>query len=121
MPAMRHLAPSMAEATLSRGKGVEQLLRVERGTVSWLTIVAERDGGFVVSLHHVVDIGSADFRDVTEFPPVDDAEDHGEGRDVGTFDDAAEALRAAAAFGAVPERWVNEGLIDAEYSATRGF
>jgi hypothetical protein len=111
----------MAEATLSRGKGVEQLLRVERGTVSWLTIVAERDGGFVVSLHHVVDIGSADFRDVTEFPPVDDAEDHGEGRDVGTFDDAAEALRAAAAFGAVPERWVNEGLIDAEYSATRGF
>ena len=121
MPATRHLAPPIAEATLHRGKGVEQLLRVERGTVSWLTIFPPRDGGFVVSLHHVVDVGSADFRDVTEFPPVDDTEDHGEGRDVGIFDNAAEALRAAAAFGAVPERWVNEGVIEAEYSTTRGF
>jgi hypothetical protein len=86
-----------------------------------VTIVAKRDGCFVLSLHRVVDVGSPDFRDVTEFPPMDEDEYPGEGREVRTFDDAEQALRAAAAFGAVAERWVNEGLIDGEYSTARGF
>jgi hypothetical protein len=121
MPATRHLQPTAAEATLNRGRSVEQLLYIDQGTVSWLTIVAKRDGAFALSLHHVVDVGSPDFRDVTEFPPMDEEEYPGEGREVGTFDDAAQAIRAAATFGAVAERWVNEGLIDAEYSSARGF
>jgi hypothetical protein len=119
MPSTRYLHPTAVGATLDRGKGVQQLLSVGQGTVSWLTISPSRDGRFVLSLHHVVDIGAGEFFDVSEFPPVDESEDHGEGREAGAFDDAGEALDVAGTLGATPDRWVNEGMIDAEYAAAR--
>ena len=94
---MRHLTPAQAAAALRRGKPVEQLLQSEphdgQPTVKWLSVNAVRDGGFVVSAHHVYDV-----------------ERHAE---------AEGAIEAASDHGALSDRWVNFDMVADEY-ADRG-
>lgn len=87
-------------------------------TVRWLS-VRPTDVGYAVRLHLVHHEGSAGFLDVYEFPPVED-EHPGEGRLVGQYTDLATAMNAASAIGAVPDRWVNEGVVQDEYADLLG-
>src|SRR4051794_29531080 len=104
---MRHLTRDQAAGALRRGRQVEQLLDSEphepRRTVRWLT-VGPSGGGFVVRAHHVYDEGNREFLDVCEFSPIDDEEDWGEGTLLAELPDPLEALDAARAHGATPER-----------------
>ncbi len=119
MPLSRHLVRASAVAALRRGRGIEQLLEVEpsrnAGSVKWLAISPAADGRFELRFHHVRNEGSSSFFDVHEFSPVDDDEDLGEGRVVERYEDSDAAVQAAERLGAAPDRWVNEGVIDAEY------
>jgi hypothetical protein len=83
--------------------------------VKWLAISPAADGRFELTIHHVRNEGSSSFFDVHEFSPVDDDEYLGEGRVVEHCVDIEAALKAAEKLGAPPDRWVNEGVIDAEY------
>ena len=120
MPPTRHLTRALAEATLHRGRAIEQLLSVSndregRRRIKWVTISSGADGEFSVRVHDVLDPGFPAFFDVSEFPPTDDDESIGDGRLVATHSVAA-AIAAAGGLGAVPDRWVIEGLIGHEYS-----
>ncbi|MFB7512848.1 hypothetical protein [Streptomyces sp. NPDC056144] len=66
---------------------------------------------FDVYLHTVEDVGSEDFFDLGEFPPLDLDDEAAEfGRLVGMADDPLAALIVAEQrTGAAPGRWVNEG------------
>jgi hypothetical protein len=72
-----------------------------------------RDGGFVVTAHHVYDDG---IPDVYEFTPVNAEEYVGEGVDVGRHAEAEGALEAASDHGALSDRWVNFGMVADEYA-----
>jgi len=120
----RHLTENEAVSALRRGRAVEQLLdeaRHEgRPTARWLSII-RREDAFVVLVHHVYDDGSPDFRDLSEFEPVDIEEDVGEGREVAREPEPERALLAASSHGAAPERWVNEGVVADEYAGSHGY
>jgi len=121
---VRHLTPDQAAAALRRGKPVEQLLECgshdgER-TVSWLS-VAPSGGEFTLTAHHVYDDGRPDFRDVTEFTPVDEWEGVGEGVEVARCAEPAAALQAATRHGASSDAWVNFSVIGDEYAHARGW
>jgi hypothetical protein len=120
----RHLTENEAVSALRRGRAVEQLLdeaRHEgRSTVRWLSIF-RREDAFVVLVHHVYDDGSPAFRDLSEFEPVDIEEDVGEGTQVAREPEPETALMAASSHGAVPERWVNEGVVADEYARSHGY
>jgi hypothetical protein len=120
----RYLTWHEAVSALRRGKAVEQLLpaRPHHGqpTVRWLAVYP-RDGLFVVGLHHVLDPCDPQFLDVTEFAPVDEWEGVGEGVEVDNAPCPEHALRAAARFGAVPERWVNQFVVAEEYRDAHGW
>ena len=108
---------------LRRGAQAEQFLGSTvaddgRSAVRWLT--ASRSGrSFDLRLHEVEDVGSDDFLDVTEFPPLDPEEYVGEGRRVADCEDAIALLAAAVKFGAADDRWVNAGVVQAEYADAR--
>jgi hypothetical protein len=120
---MPYLTMTFALGALRRGSGIQQLLGTDyvagRPTLRWLTAWRERDGGYVLVIHHVFDEGSEQFWDVAEFTPVDEDEYLGEGRSLGAFNTPEEVLHAAQAYGAVTTRWVNEGVIDDEYGELR--
>jgi hypothetical protein len=120
---MRHLTVDFALGALRRGRGIQQLLGTVcvagRPTLRWLTARRERDGGYVLTIHHVFDEGSEQFWDVEEFTPVDEDRYLGEGRSLGAFNTPEEVLDAAPAYGAVTTRWVNQGVIDDEYGELR--
>jgi hypothetical protein len=125
VPATRHLSRALAEAALRGGRGIEQLLSVDvEGTgirrVRWVAISSSRRGEFTLTAHNVRDEGSSSIFDVHEFAPADDEEPIGEGRLVNTFAEAEMAISAAEALGAVPARWVNQGLIGDEYRDATG-
>jgi hypothetical protein len=88
-------------------------------TLQWLTAWRDRDGGYVLTIHHVFDEGSQQFWDVEEFIPVDEDEHLGEGRSLGAFNTPEEVLHAAQPYGAVTTCWVNQGMIDHEYGELR--
>jgi hypothetical protein len=69
--------------------------------------------------HRVRDVGTQDFTDVAVFPPVDRAEEFGEGKIVGEVHDAVELLDQAALQGAQPDRWVNQSVVQDEYQEAR--
>jgi hypothetical protein len=121
--AMRYLTVDFALGALRRGSGIQQLLGTDcvagRVTLRWLTAWRDRDGGYALTIHHVFDEASQQFLDVAEFSPVNEDEDIGEGRDLGTFSTPEEVLHAAQAYGAVTTQWVNEGVIDDEYGDLR--
>ena len=81
-------------------------------TIRWITVFSSRDGGFVVSSHHVFDDG---FGDITEYTPVDADEGVGEGADSGRYASAHEALKATSRLGVSDTRWVNQGLVGDEW------
>jgi hypothetical protein len=117
---MRHLTMRQAEDALVRVKGIEQLLARQRNadgrwTVSWMVVVPA-EGGFRVTLHRVVEPPTVEIFDVADFPPLDEEERVGEGRCVDEVDAPGPAMAGAGAHGAVPDRWVNLGLIDQEYA-----
>ncbi len=68
-----------------------------------------------VVLHEVEEVGSSDFVDLYEFPPLVDDEYTGEGRVIGSARSVEDALARASAEGAQPGRWVNEGVIQEEH------
>lgn len=120
--ARRHLTEPEALAALRRGRPVEQFLgRTETGetqVVRWLTAMPA-DSGYILALHQVEDIGTDDFADVTQFPPLDDDEYIGEGRRLISGDSPEEILQAAVEFGAQGDRWVSEGVVQDEYVDAR--
>lgn len=122
---MRHLSVDQARAALRRGRSVEQLLSSTpvdvRPTVRWLSIAPTRPGEYELRMHLVLDVGSDDFLDVTEFPPVDEENEYvGEGKPFGTFREPNDILgEAHREWGASPDRWVNEGLVGEEYDDRR--
>lgn len=123
VPGRRHLTSTEAAATLRRKREVEQFLgrfvaSDERMTVRWLTAYPS-GADFKLVLHEVEDIGSDEFLDVTEFPPLDENEYLGEGRVLSTHSDPDALLRDAAERGASPDRWVNGGVVQDEYRESR--
>lgn len=83
--------------------------------MQWLCL-SPRNEGIVLVKHRVEVVGNADFVDVYEFPAVDPDEEHGEGQALATFDRSVEALAASIEHGALPDRWVNEGVVQDEYA-----
>jgi len=119
---VRHLSRALAEGALRRGRGIEQLLSegVDVGQLKWVAIASRRQGGYALTIHHVLDQGTPSFFDVHEFAPVDAEEPIGEGRSLGMYDAAAVAIAAAEELGASPDRWVNQGVIADEYKDATG-
>lgn len=125
---MRHLTPATAISALGRGREIEQFLGgASDGEVSSITFVtiSPRGDTFRVSVHEVLDVGTEDFIDVTEFPPpIDEGEYVGEGRLLGTGASPADAIALAGSIVAArPDRWVNQGVVGdeyADYRRTRG-
>lgn len=129
----RHLTLSEVKAALRRGSEVEQLIRFGEPvdgraalTYVWLS------GGSPVTgrLEHCFDDGSPSFFDVGEFQDVDDdAEDPWDpfssappDDGVRSFDCPEAALEwARSECEASDERWVNQGVIDAEYRDAKGW
>jgi len=117
---VRHVSEQQTLSALRRGASIEQMLTrsLSDRKVRWLVALPDADG-FALRLHHVHDGGDADFLDVHEFQPVDEDEDFGEGRLVGRYPDAETVLEAAVVIGARPDRWVNAGVSQDEYTALR--
>lgn len=123
MTSRRHLTLGEATSALRRGRQVEQFLGVANGpdgraVVRWVT-VGEAHRVFRLTLHEVEDVGSDDFLDVSEFPPIAEDEEVGEGEVVGTSEEPEAALQLAEALGAAPDRWVNQGVVQDEYGDGR--
>ncbi|MBE2321404.1 hypothetical protein DVA67_036165 [Solirubrobacter sp. CPCC 204708] len=120
----RHLTCPEAIAALRRGKVVEQLLALEphnhEPVVRWLS-VSSRGGAFGVTLHLVHDPCDPTFLDLSEFAPVNEDEDVGEGTEAGRAADPEEALHIATQLGAASERWVNEFVVAEEYRDAHGW
>lgn len=114
----RPLTPSEAAAALRRGQPVEQFLTLQDGRLTWLTASPMR-GKFALSRHVVHDQGSEDFRDITEFAPVDEDEHIGEGVTVAESEDPVDAIEAANDHGGSSESWVNFGVAATDYWAVR--
>lgn len=114
----RHLTLSEAVDTLIRGRAIEQWLRVrhEDGDriIQWVRIGRERSGEFFVGLRTVFDQGNSEFTDVHEFQSYDPDEFY---ESMMLFSEAHDALAfAAEKLGAADEKYVNDGLVEAEYS-----
>ncbi|MFD4788489.1 hypothetical protein ACFWN1_15815 [Streptomyces sp. NPDC058459] len=117
---MRYLKEAFVVGALKRGRPVEQFL----GPIGvpdrpGITYVEVRPGkaSYEVFVYAVEDVGHDGFFDLVEFPPFDaDADEEEFGRLVATAEDPSTALTAAKeATGAVPWRWVNQGMVQDEY------
>ena len=122
MAGRRYLTSSEAAAALRRGSQIEQFLGRSndnrRPTVRWLSAYPS-GRAFELVVHHVEDIGTEGFFDVSEFPPLDDEEYVGEGRSVAAEVEPGLILDAAELHGARPDRWVNAGVVQDEYRDSR--
>ncbi len=86
-----------------------------RWAVRWVTI-SPSASGFQIAKHEVEDVGQEwGIYDVSEFPALDDTEEHGEGVTLEASIEAAEALALASKHGAAPDKWVNFGVLADEY------
>ncbi|MGK5556153.1 hypothetical protein ACSNOI_31505 [Actinomadura kijaniata] len=115
---MRHLTSAFAQGALRRGRQIEQLLggfdHGEDHVIRWAALSPGR-AGITLYLSEVIDIGSATFCDVSEFPPFDPDEETW-GKVIGTVTDPVDALDLAEReLGAVRDLWVNHGVIGDEY------
>jgi hypothetical protein len=117
---VRHLNEKQSLLALKRGARIEQMLTrsLGEGTVRWL-VLEPGMSGVALRVHQVHDTGNADIFDVYEFPPLDEEEDHGEGRLVALHPDEDSALRTASSIGGSPDRWVNAGVVQDEYADLR--
>lgn len=115
----RPLTPAEAAAALRRGQSVEQFVSLANGRVLYLS-ASPAGGHFEVRRHHVRDEGTDNFRDLSEFSPVDDDEFRGEGVVVHVADDPDDAVRAAGAHDGGADRWVNHGTAADDYRRAKG-
>jgi hypothetical protein len=119
----RHLSMPYVIAALNRGKAVEQLLSVTGDAVPKVVryvALWQGDGGYVVSLHNVHDASGEGVLDVTEWPSVDESEEHGEGvwTRFASLEDAFTWLESE--LGASRTRFVNQGVIQDEVEEALG-
>ncbi|HVG45053.1 MAG TPA: hypothetical protein VM890_10000 [Longimicrobium sp.] len=115
----RYLAPPFLQSCIGRGRSVEQFLGGymdgDERALRWVEIRPEPNG-VALLLHQVYDEGDEGFLDVYEFTEVDDgterdgpaAEHH-----LSTLEEAL--LLAGELYGADPDHFVNEGVIQDEY------
>jgi hypothetical protein len=118
---MRYLTRAFALGALRRSKQIEQFLgSIQDGDkhgIRWLSLSPGREG-IGVYLHDVEDIGTDNFWDITEFPPLDpDEETWGIVTVVTTPEEAIEL--AERDLGADPAKWVNQGVACGEYGDYR--
>ncbi|HEY1906318.1 MAG TPA: hypothetical protein VGG91_09760 [Myxococcaceae bacterium] len=107
--------------TLRAGRAVEQWLGREESSAGailrWLQIKKEKSGHIVTTLFEVYDVGSDQFVDLYEFPDVDaDASfraSHVEDNEAAALDYAVTML------GADEAHFVNAGVVQDEYRASR--
>jgi hypothetical protein len=119
---MRHLIPSFVLAALQRGRQIEQFLgRVEHDGHQGLRWIALSPGpsGVTIYVSDVEYVGTDNFFDITEFPPLDPEEETW-GREIAVLPTPEEALHLAERdLAADPERWVNQGIVCDEYQDFR--
>ena len=114
----RPLTAAEAAAALGRGAQIEQFVELADGRVTYLA--ASRLGGeYTVRRHVVLDEGTEEFRDLSEFSPVDEDEYIGEGVVVARVVDAVDAVSAAENYGGSRTAWVNFGVAADDYWAAR--
>jgi hypothetical protein len=117
---VRYLAESFVLGALRRGRSVEQFLgpcgSAEHPGVHYVEVRPTQQR-FEVFLHTVQDVGSENFLDLGEFPPLDPDDEESEfGRLLGMAEDPLAALQVAERHaGAERGRWVNEGVAQDEY------
>jgi len=116
----RHLTAVHLNSALNRGKIVEQLLSArvvdDRWEVSWVELwpgEKGEEGKFLVCHHFVWSQRARGMWDITEWPSIDDTEDHGEGFRQ-TFDDLEAAFQCIEELGGSRTRFVNFGVIQDE-------
>ena len=114
----RPLTRSEAAAVLRRGAEIEQFMSLTSREIRYLTI-SPVAGHFVLTEHHVHDEGTDDLADLSEFQPVHDDEEVGEGRTVAVFADAEEAVAGAQSCGGSPDCWVNQATAAEDYLAAK--
>ncbi|MEU5121193.1 hypothetical protein [Streptomyces asoensis] len=118
---MRYLAETFVVGALKRGRPVEQFLgpvgAPGRLGVSYVEIRPTK-ASYEVYVHTVEDVGHDGFSDLVEFPPFDADQDEEEfGRLVATAEEPSAALAAAEKVtGAVRGSWVNQSMVQDEYS-----
>jgi hypothetical protein len=110
----RALTATEAAAALRRGAPIEQFLGLDGGKVTFLT-AALTEGRYTVRRHLVWDEGREEFEDISEFSPVADEEDIGEGAIVAELDTAEDAVGEALTHGGAVEAWVNSGMAADDY------
>jgi hypothetical protein len=117
---MRYLTELEVTSTLRRGSGIAQFLpgASGSGTFAWLAMSGSGVSR-TLRLHQVVDDGRDDFLDVWEFSPVDEKEYLGEGRVLDISKSTEDLLITASTAGAVPDRWLNESMIQGMYAERR--
>ena len=122
---VRHLTRAFAVGALRRGKEIEQFLGgFDHGDqhiihiIRWVALSPRKDQ-ITLYLSEVVDVGTDNFWDVSEFPPLDPDEETW-GKIIGTASSPDEALDLAEhRLGATPDRWVNQGVVCSEYGDHR--
>lgn len=114
----RPLTRPEAAAALRRGTEIEQFISVTGGEIGYLTI-SRVAGEFILTAHHVHDEGTDEFADISDFRPVHDDEELGEGRRVAVFVNAEEAVGGAQGCGGSPDRWVNQAMAAEDYLAAK--
>ena len=115
---MRFVLPTFQEATLRRGKSLEQFLG---GCVfcdeAAIRFVELRPAGSRVEvwLHHAADIGDEEHCDFAPFIFNEDEEGN-EVAPVAVLPSPGAALELAQSdLGACPDRWTNQGMSESEY------
>lgn len=115
---MRHLTRSFAVGALRRGQQIEQFLggfeHDGRQALRWVALGPGREG-ITIYLSEVEDVGTATYSAIDDFPPID-PDDETWGKVIGTKPTAEEVLDLAESeLGALPGRWVNQGVVSSEY------
>ncbi|WP_328330839.1 hypothetical protein OHA70_09845 [Kribbella sp. NBC_00382] len=116
---MRYLAKQLAIGALRRGQPIQQFLGPATGfELAGIRYLEIRPAArYELYLYFAEDIGTDQFFDVGEFPSLEvrDEED-GFGRLIARADEPELALETARRLaGAAMDRWVNAGLVEAEY------
>ncbi|MFE5005155.1 hypothetical protein ACFRJ3_11045 [Streptomyces sp. NPDC056696] len=114
---MRYLVEQFAIGALRRGQGIEQFLGAVdtpagRG-IQWVDIEPTQRG-YVVTLHAQEDVGSEQFCDLLEFPPLDPDDEFGRNLSV-TNNELAALKTAETQTGARRDRWLNAGMAGDDY------
>lgn len=113
----RHLDQAFFSEVLHRGKAIECFLGAgepydEEPTIRWVGIRKE-DDHFVACLYEAVDPCDPEWLDVYAFQST--AEEPDEPIMEERYDDLESAIARTRVWGADPGRFVNEGMVGAEY------